>query len=72
MNAKYVLSIARKLGSTIFIAWEDIVEVKPKMVLLLIASFLLLDKQVRKMHRAATMNRKDSIHPSNDATNGLI
>eukprot|EP00210_Caulerpa_lentillifera_P001442 g1384.t1 len=58
MNAKYVLSVARKLGATIFIIWEDITEVKPKMILLLIASFMLLDKQRRRMHRAATINNK--------------
>jgi plastin-1 len=32
MNAKYAISIARKLGATIFVLPEDIVEVKPKMV----------------------------------------
>lgn len=58
MNAKYVLSVARKLGATVFIIWEDITEVKPKMILLLIASFMLLDKQRRKMHRAANFNNK--------------
>lgn len=54
MNAKYLLSLLRKLGATIFIVWEDIVDVKPKMMLMLIASFTLLDKQLRKLHRAAT------------------
>lgn len=32
MNAKYAISIARKIGATIFVLPEDIVEVKPKMV----------------------------------------
>jgi hypothetical protein len=32
-NAKYAISIARKLGATIFLVWEDITEVKPKMCL---------------------------------------
>ena len=32
MNAKYAISIARKLGATIFLLPEDIMEVKPKMV----------------------------------------
>jgi hypothetical protein len=32
MNAKYAISIARKLGATIFVLPEDIVEVKSKMV----------------------------------------
>jgi plastin-1 len=34
MNAKYAISIARKLGGTIFVLPEDIVEVKPKMVII--------------------------------------
>lgn len=33
MNAKYAISIARKLGATIFALPEDIVEVKSKMVI---------------------------------------
>jgi len=37
-NAKYVISVARKLGATIFLLPEDIVEVKPKMILTFIAS----------------------------------
>ena len=30
LNAKYAISVARKLGATIFLLPEDIVEVKPK------------------------------------------
>ncbi len=33
MNAKYAISIARKLGATIFVLPDDIIEVKPKMVI---------------------------------------
>lgn len=39
-NAKYAISIARKLGCTIFLLPEDIVEVKPKMILTLIGSIM--------------------------------
>jgi plastin-1 len=35
LNAKYAVSIARKLGATIFVLPEDIIEVKPKMVSIL-------------------------------------
>jgi hypothetical protein len=35
LNAKYAISIARKLGATIFVLPEDIIEVKSKMVRLL-------------------------------------
>ncbi|ORX68470.1 putative SAC6-actin filament bundling protein, fimbrin [Linderina pennispora] len=40
MNAKYAISIARKLGATIFLLPEDIVEVKPKMILTFIGSLM--------------------------------
>jgi len=44
LNAKYVISVARKLGATIFLLPEDIVEVKPKMILTLLASCMALSK----------------------------
>ena len=37
-NAKYAISIARKLGATVFMTWEDITEVKEKMLLTFLAS----------------------------------
>jgi len=39
-NAKYTISIARKLGCTIFLLPEDIVEVKPKMILTLLGTIM--------------------------------
>lgn len=39
-NAKYVISIARKLGTLVFNTWEDITEVVPKMVMMLFASIM--------------------------------
>ncbi|KAJ1888486.1 fimbrin, partial [Kickxella alabastrina] len=42
MNAKYAISIARKLGATIFLLPEDIVEVKPKMILTFIGSLMAI------------------------------
>jgi hypothetical protein len=32
-NAQYAISCARKMGCTVFLLWEDIVEVKPKLML---------------------------------------
>jgi hypothetical protein len=32
-NAKYAISIARKLGASIFLVWEDIKEVKYRMLM---------------------------------------
>jgi len=37
-NAKYAISLARKLGAVIFLVWDDILEVNMKMMLIFIAS----------------------------------
>jgi len=44
LNAQYAVSIARKLGATIFVLPEDIIEVKPKMILTLIGSLMAMAK----------------------------
>lgn len=36
-NAKYVISVARKLGAVIFAVWEDFVNVNPKQILVFLA-----------------------------------
>jgi len=43
-NNRYVISVARKIGASVFLTWEDIAEVKPKMVMQLVASIMLLAK----------------------------
>ncbi len=37
---RYVISVARKIGATVYLTWEDIVEVKQKMVMMLVASVM--------------------------------
>ncbi|CAI5742029.1 unnamed protein product [Hyaloperonospora brassicae] len=44
-NAKYAISCAQKIGATVFLTYEDIVEVKPKMVMTCVASLMLVDHQ---------------------------
>jgi len=44
LNAKYAISVARKIGSCIFLLWEDIVEVKPKMILTFVGTLMSLCK----------------------------
>lgn len=39
-NAKYVISIARKLGVVAFVTWEDLTEVKPKAVQQLLSALM--------------------------------
>ncbi len=37
-NAKYAISVARKLGAVIFSIWEDFVQVNPKQMLIFFAT----------------------------------
>jgi len=39
-NAQYAISCARKMGAAVFLLWEDIVEVKPKMLLTFFAAIM--------------------------------
>ena len=45
LNAKYAISIARKLGCVIFLVWEDIPALNPKMLLVFVASLWDLKNQ---------------------------
>lgn len=47
-NAKYILSIARKLGAVIFSVWEDITKVNPKMILVLVCTLFEIYEEKRK------------------------
>lgn len=37
-NAKYAISVARKLGATVYLVWEHIRDVNPKFLMSFIAS----------------------------------
>ena len=39
-NAKYVISVARKIGCCVFLTWEDITEVKSKMLMTFTAALM--------------------------------
>jgi plastin-1 len=41
LNATYIINVARKLGCSIFLLPKDIVEVNPKMILILIGCIML-------------------------------
>jgi len=47
LNAKYAISCARRLGCMVFLLHEDIVEVKPKMLLVLVATLMSYDANKR-------------------------
>lgn len=42
-NAKYAISMARKIGARVYALPEDITEVKPKMVMTVFACLMALD-----------------------------
>eukprot|EP00497_Spongosphaera_streptacantha_P004857 TRINITY_DN5787_c0_g1_i2.p1 TRINITY_DN5787_c0_g1~~TRINITY_DN5787_c0_g1_i2.p1 ORF type:complete len:299 (-),score=115.52 TRINITY_DN5787_c0_g1_i2:229-1086(-) len=52
LNARYAVSIARKMGCTIFLLPEDIVEVRSKMIMTFIAAVMMVDLQTRQMTTA--------------------
>ena len=39
-----MLSVARKLGAVIFLVWEDIKDVNPRMIMTLIAALVKIEK----------------------------
>nr|CCA19751.1 fimbrinlike protein putative [Albugo laibachii Nc14] len=45
-NAKYAISCAQKVGATVFLTYEDIVEVKPKMISTFVASLMSIDLKI--------------------------
>jgi len=45
LNAKYTISVARKIGCCIFLLWEDIVEVQPRMILTFIGTIIQVANQ---------------------------
>jgi plastin-1 len=46
-NAKYVISIARKLGAVVFCVWEDIANVNYKMILVLVSTLYEIQQQMK-------------------------
>jgi plastin-1 len=50
LNAKYVISVARKVGACVFLTWEDIVETKSKMLLTFVASLMAWDQLENTNH----------------------
>jgi plastin-3 len=48
-NAKYAISLARKVGARVYALPEDIVEVKPKMVMTVFACLMTLDYQPKQV-----------------------
>ena len=48
-NARYALGLARKIGAGVYALPEDIVEVKPKMLLTVFACLMMRDLSARNV-----------------------
>jgi len=59
-NAKYVISVARKMGATVFIAWEDIVQVNKNMLVTFVCELMAVDKGLGKGHVLTLEDTKKS------------
>ena len=51
-NAKYAISIARKLGATIFCVWDDIVKVNFKMILIFVCALHDVHNELKAKKKA--------------------
>lgn len=47
-NAKYAISLARKLGAVIFCLWEDVVQVNSKQMLIFFATMFDIAEDLKK------------------------
>ena len=47
-NAKYAISIAKKLGACVFLVWEDITEIKSRLLLTFVASLFDVQQNYKK------------------------
>ncbi|XP_076886671.1 fimbrin-5-like [Bidens hawaiensis] len=78
LNATYIISVARKLGCSIFLLPEDIMEVNPKMILILTASIMywsLLqkaegDEEDRPPEQDSSAPEQDSGEPEHEQDSG--
>lgn len=45
MNARYCISLAQKYGAVVFLCWEDIAQVNPKLIMAYVASLMYTYKK---------------------------
>ncbi|XP_062107251.1 fimbrin-5-like [Humulus lupulus] len=69
LNATYIISVARKLGCSIFLLPEDIIEVNQKMILILTASIMYwsLQQQAAESETASDGSPAASVGSENEA-----
>ncbi|XP_010443166.1 PREDICTED: fimbrin-3-like [Camelina sativa] len=60
LNATYIVSVARKLGCSVFLLPEDIIEVNQKMILILTASIMYWSLQQKTSSSESSSSSSDS------------
>lgn len=58
LNARLAISCARRAGCMIFALWEDVVECKPKMLLVLLATLMQLDMKSKADAEASAEKKR--------------
>ena len=58
LNATYAISCAHKMGCRVFTTWEDVVNVKQRMILCLVCAVMEQDPAIRERHDSAEKSRK--------------
>merc|ERR1719502_2063397 len=58
LNARLAISCARRAGCLVFALWEDIVETKPKMMLVLFATLYQLDLKSQTLADASETKKR--------------
>lgn len=59
-NAKYAISMARKIGARVYALPEDITEVKPKMVMTVFACLMAMD-YIPNMDSVKNQNNQEPV-----------
>ncbi|XP_027330386.1 fimbrin-5 [Abrus precatorius] len=67
LNATYIISVARKLGCSIFLLPEDIIEVNQKMILILTASIMYWSLQKPEEHVTSEASPVSAVEGENEA-----
>jgi len=65
LNAIYAISCAHKMGCTVFVNWEDLVQVEPKMMMLVFAAAMAED--IRRKRRISTSAPKQEAAGERDS-----
>ena len=63
LNAKYAVSCSHKMGCRVFLTWEDILEVKPRAMLTLLAAIMAIDMKRRQIDREEVLKEVQQAEP---------